>query len=74
MTAWRCNRCGEFFETKSEDSDNFEKYQDIMYIVKNALHHDLPEKVDLCPPCTSSFVAWFKKANTTGADWDENKD
>ena len=67
MTAWKCDRCGKYFETKSEDSDNFERYQDVMQIVRNVLEHNLTEKVDLCPSCLTSFVKWFRRI-------DENED
>ena len=69
MTINKCDRCDQTFPPPKEHNEYF------IGKIEAREGDNIPiSELDICPACASSFKVWFEKANTTGADWDENKD
>ena len=65
MKAYKCDRCGKFFEK----NDNFNTDEDlIIQRAVDCVRGD--DRYDLCPACLVELEVWFKKY---GAEFKEVK-
>lgn len=53
--AYKCDRCGEYFESMRQIKGNF----DISEIIAEEGVHYGNFKKDLCPVCQKEFVEWW---------------
>lgn len=53
--AYKCDRCGEYFETQRQIEGNF----DISEIISGEGGHYQHDKKDLCPVCQKEFAEWW---------------
>ncbi len=52
--AYKCDRCGEYFETQRKSVGNFDIHE---IIAEGGLYAD--DKKDLCPVCQKELAEWW---------------
>lgn len=60
-TAYKCDRCGQYFDEKcNEYNESLDVEFDSIILMKQSLPLQCSSQADLCPDCLMSFSLWFE--------------